>query len=45
MLQQRNNLIHAGPKLQNDLFDVLIRFRRNAVALQIKLRSDDFKYL
>ena len=27
-----NDLIHAGSKLQNDLFDVLIRFRRNAVA-------------
>ena len=49
-----NDLIHAGPKLPNDLFDVLIRFRRISVAvirdiskmyLQIKLRPDDCKYL
>ena len=49
-----NGLIHAGSKLQNDLFDVLLLFRRNAVAvvcdisemyLQIKLRPDDCKYL
>ena len=48
-----NDLIHAGPKLQNDLFDILIRFRINPVAvvcgaseihLQIKLRPDDCKY-
>ena len=48
-----NDLINTGPKLQNDLFDVLVRFRRNAVAvvcditemyLQIKLRPDDCKY-
>ena len=26
-----NELIHAGPKLQNCLFDVLLRFRRNTV--------------
>ena len=48
-----NDLIHAGLKLQNDLFDVLIQFRRNDVAvvcdisemyLQIKLRPDDGKY-
>ena len=48
-----NYLIHAGPKLQNDLFDVLIRCRRNPVAvvcdmtkmyLQIKLRLNDCKY-
>ena len=48
-----NYLIHAGPKLQNDLLDVLIRFRRNAVAvcdiiemyLQIKVRPDYCKYV
>ena len=28
-----NDAIHQGPKLQNDLFDVLVRFRRNPVAL------------
>ena len=28
-----NDVIHAGPKLQRELFDVLIRFRRNPVAL------------
>ena len=48
-----NDLIHAGPKLQNDLFGVLIQFRRNVAAavcgisemyLQIKLRPDDCKY-
>ena len=49
-----NDLIHAVPKLQNNLLDVLIWFRRNAVAvlcdisemyLQIKLRPDGCKYL
>ena len=48
-----NDLIHAEPKLQNDLFGVLIQFRRNVAAvvcgisemyLQIKLRPDDCKY-
>ena len=48
-----NDLTHTGPKLQNDLFDVLTRFRRNVVAvvcdisemyLQIKLRPNDCKY-
>ena len=43
-----NDLIHARPKLQNDLLDVLILFRRNAIAvacdiseryLQIQLNS------
>ena len=43
-----NDVIHAGPKLQRELFDVLIRFHRNTVALvcdiqemylQIKNRS------
>ena len=28
-----NDVIHAGPKLQRELFDVLIRFRCNPVAL------------
>ena len=49
-----NYFIHTVPKLQNDLLDVLIWFKRNAVAvfcgisemyLQIKLRPDDYKYL
>ena len=48
-----NDLIHAGSKLQKDLFDVLIWFRRNSVAvvcgisemyLQIELRPDYCKY-
>ena len=43
-----NDLTHARPKLQNDLLDVLILFRRNAIAvacdiseryLQIQLNS------
>ena len=28
-----NDVIHQGPKLQRDLFDVLLRFRKNPVAL------------
>ena len=28
-----NDVIHARPKLQRELFDILIRFRRNPVAL------------
>ena len=28
-----NDVIYQGPKLQRDLFDVLLRFRKNAVAL------------
>ena len=28
-----NSVIHQGPKLKNDLFNVLVRFRRNPVAL------------
>ena len=28
-----NNVIHQGPKLQQDLFDVLLRFRRYQVAV------------
>ena len=45
-----NDVIHAGPKLQRELFDVLIRFCRNPVALvcdiqemyhQIEIESED----
>jgi ribonuclease HI len=48
-----NDAIHAGPKLQRELFDVLIRFRRNPVAivcditemfLQIELAPEDRPY-
>ena len=28
-----NDFIHTGPKLQNELFDVLLRFRKNEVAV------------
>jgi len=28
-----NDVIHAGPKLQNELFDVLLRFRKKPVAV------------
>ena len=34
-----NNVICAGPKLQKDLFDVLIRFRRNPVALACDIKE------
>ncbi|XP_033116625.1 uncharacterized protein LOC117116658 [Anneissia japonica] len=52
-----NDVIHNGPKLQNNLFDVLLRFRRNSVAvvcdisemyLQIELANEDkqmFRFL
>lgn len=45
-----NDVIYNGPKLQNDLFDVLIRFRRRPIALicdisemylQIRLAKED----
>ena len=45
-----NNVIHAGPKLQKELFDVLIRFHHNPVALicdiqemylQIEIEAED----
>lgn len=45
-----NDIIHQGPKLQNDLFAVLLRFRRNPVAvmcdiaemyLQIEMKPED----
>ena len=34
-----NDVIHQGPKLQNDLFDVLIRFQRYIVALSCGMSS------
>ena len=34
-----SNVICAGPKLQKDLFDVLIRFRRNPVALACDIKE------
>jgi hypothetical protein len=48
-----NDVIHQGPKLQNDLFEVLLRFRRNAIAiicdiqemyLQVELSPPDRLY-
>ena len=45
-----NDMIHAGPKLQQDLFNVLVRFRRNPVGvacnvkemyLQIEIKEQD----
>ena len=45
-----NDFIHKGPKLQRELFDVLLRFRRSRIAvvcdvaemyLQIELRKED----
>ena len=45
-----NDVIHAGPKLQRELFDVLIRFHHNPVALvcdipemylQIEIEAED----
>ena len=49
-----NDVVHSGPKLQQDLFDVLLRFRKNQIAiicdiaemyLQIEVRKEDRKYL
>ena len=34
-----NDAICAGPKLQKDLFDVLIRFRRNPIALACDIKE------
>ena len=34
-----NSAIHAGPKLQKDLFDVLVRFRRNPVAIACDIQE------
>jgi len=45
-----NDAICAGPKLQKDLFDVLIRFRRNPMALakemylQVQIEERDRPY-
>lgn len=49
-----NDKIEAGPKLQGDLFNILLRFRKNKIALvcditemflQIKINEADRKYL
>ena len=34
-----NDTIHAGPKFQNELFDVLVRFRRNPVGLACDIKE------
>ena len=34
-----NDEIHAGPKLQQDLFDVLLRFRRDPVAVACDIKE------
>ncbi|UYV73022.1 hypothetical protein LAZ67_10001583 [Cordylochernes scorpioides] len=48
-----NDLLHVGPKLQNNIFNILLKFRTNSVALvadiekmyrQIRLHPDDIKY-
>ena len=38
-----NGVIYAGPKLQQELFDVLIRFRRNPIALACDVKEMYFK--
>ena len=35
-----NDAICAGPKLKKDLFDVLIRFRGNPIALACDIREN-----
>ncbi|XP_046568630.1 uncharacterized protein LOC124277021 [Haliotis rubra] len=49
-----NDIIHPGPKLQNDLFEILLRFRKQPIALvcdisemylQIEVKPEDRKYL
>lgn len=49
-----NDIIHQGPKLQNDLFNVLLRFRKHPVAvvsdvsemyLQIQVKNIDRPFL
>ena len=49
-----NDIIHQGPKLQQDLFEVLLRFRRHPIAvvcdiaemyLQISIAEEDRRYL
>ncbi|UYV69731.1 hypothetical protein LAZ67_7000518 [Cordylochernes scorpioides] len=48
-----NDLLHVGPKLQNNIFNIPLKFRTNSVALvadiekmyrQIRLHPDDIKY-
>ncbi|UYV63695.1 hypothetical protein LAZ67_2005337 [Cordylochernes scorpioides] len=48
-----NDLLHVGPKLQNNIFSILLKFRTNSVALvadiekmyrQTRLHPDDIKY-
>ncbi|UYV77376.1 hypothetical protein LAZ67_15000774, partial [Cordylochernes scorpioides] len=48
-----NDLLHVGPKLQNNIFNILLKFRTNSVVLvadiekmyrQIRLHPDDIKY-
>ncbi|UYV64450.1 hypothetical protein LAZ67_3000767, partial [Cordylochernes scorpioides] len=48
-----NDLLHVGPKLQNNIFSILLKFRTNSVALvadiekmyrQIRLHPDDIIY-
>ena len=34
-----NDMIHAGPKLQQDLFNVLVRFRRNPVGIACDIKE------
>ena len=34
-----NDVIHAGPRLQNELFDVLVRFRRNPIGLACDIKE------
>lgn len=34
-----NDVIHAGPKLQAELFDVLIRFRRNPIGMVCDIKE------
>ena len=49
-----NDVLETGPKLQNELFDILLRFRKNPIAivcdiqemyLQIEVGESDRKYL
>ena len=34
-----NDMIYAGPKLQQDLFNVLVRFRRNPVGIACDIKE------
>jgi len=38
-----NDVIHVGPKLQRELFDVLLRFRRHPVALGCDIKGMFFQ--